>query len=313
VALFSQEFRERISELRIMNIIDCVNGALEFGVVGGGTMGLGIAQVAAQRSLGCAVLEVDPGARERARSQLTKALTKADERGKLAGTLDEALGCITWAESVKDLADCGVVIEAIPEIKEAKLGVFADLDEVCSPRTILASNTSSIPIAALAAATTRPGRVVGLHFFNPVPAMPLVEVVASLTTDDDVAHAAEAFVRDRLGKQTIRAKDQAGFVVNAIFVPYLLSAIRSLDNGVASAEDIDAGMVGGCGMPMGPLALCDLIGLDTMLLVADSLHTEYQDPATVAPSLLRRHVDAGWLGKKTGRGFYDYTDGSKEG
>jgi len=233
-----------------MNIIDCVNGALELGVVGGGTMGLGIAQVAAQRSLGCAVLEVDPGARERARSQLTKALTKADERGKLAGTLDEALGCITWAESVKDLADCGVIIEAIPEIKEAKLGVFADLDEVCSPRTILASNTSSIPIATLAAATTRPGRVVGLHFFNPVPAMQLVEVVASLTTDDDVTHAAEAFVRDRLGKQTIRAKDQAGFVVNAIFVPYLLSAIRSFDNGVASAEDIDAGMVGGCGMPM---------------------------------------------------------------
>ncbi len=291
-----------------MNIIDSVTESCDLGVVGAGTMGIGIAQVAAQRGIECTVLESDSAARDRAQARLAAALAKAHERGKLDVSVEEAQARVGWTDDITDLADASLIIEAIPEIKDAKIALFSALDDVCSQETILASNTSSIPIAALASATNRPHQVVGLHFFNPVPAMPLVEVIPSLTTNEQTVSKADVFVRERLGKQTIRAKDQAGFVVNAILVPYLLSAIRSLENAVASAEDIDAGMVGGCAMPMGPLALCDMIGLDTMLFVADSLHEEYQDAATVAPSLLRRHVDAGWLGRKSGRGFYDYSN-----
>lgn len=283
------------------------------GIVGAGTMGAGIAQAAARGGVASVVVEADPAAQDRARHSIAIGIEKAHAKGLLSTSVDEALDSITWVDDVTALTDVTVVIEAIPEIREAKSTLFAKLDDVCSPTTILATNTSSIPIAALASTTKHPERVIGLHFFNPVPVMPLVEVIPSLLTSDDVTLAAEKFIQDGLGKQTIRAKDQAGFVVNAIFVPYLLSAIRAFENGVASAEDIDAGMVGGCGMPMGPLALCDLIGLDTMLLVADSLHAEYQDAATIAPSLLRRHVDAGYLGKKSGRGFYTYTDPSKKG
>ena len=283
------------------------------GIVGAGTMGAGIAQAAARGGVASVVVEADPAAQDRARHSIAIGIEKAHAKGLLSTSVDEALDSITWVDDVTALTDVTVVIEAIPEIREAKSTLFAKLDDVCSPTTILATNTSSIPIAALASTTKHPERVIGLHFFNPVPVMPLVEVIPSLLTSDDVTLAAEKFIQDGLGKQTIRAKDQAGFVVNAIFVPYLLSAIRAFENGVASAEDIDAGMVGGCGMPMGPLALCDLIGLDTLLLVADSLHAEYQDAATIAPSLLRRHVDAGYLGKKSGRGFYTYTDPSKKG
>lgn len=276
-------------------------------------MGAGIAQAAARRGVASVVVEADPAARERARASIAAGIEKAHAKGQLSATVAETLESIRWVDNVTALTNASVVIEAIPEIREAKDALFAKLDEVCEPTTILATNTSSIPIAAIAGTTKHPERVIGLHFFNPVPAMPLVEVIPSLLTRADITSSAEKFIQDKLGKVTIRAKDQAGFLVNAIFVPYLLSAIRALENGVASAEDIDAGMVGGCGMPMGPLALCDLIGLDTMLLVADSLHLEYQDSATIAPSLLRRHVDAGWLGKKSGRGFYDYTDSSKKG
>lgn len=283
------------------------------GIVGAGTMGAGIAQAAARGAVASVVVEADPAARDRARHSIAIGIEKAHGKGLLSTSVDEALDSITWVDDVTALTDVTVVIEAIPEIREAKSTLFAKLDDVCSPTTILATNTSSIPIAAIASATKHPERVIGLHFFNPVPVMPLVEVIPSLLTSDDVTLAAETFIRDGLGKQTIRAKDQAGFVVNAIFVPYLLSAIRAFENGVASAEDIDAGMVGGCGMPMGPLALCDLIGLDTMLLVVDSLHAEYQDAATIAPSLLRRHVDAGWLGRKSGRGFYEYNNTSTKG
>ena len=283
------------------------------GVVGAGTMGAGIAQTAARAGVPSVVVEADTAARQRAQSAIAAGIEKGHAKGSVASSVDQAIDSITWVDDISALAEVHFVVEAIPEIREAKESLFDQLDQVCSPTTILATNTSSIPIAAIARATSHPERVLGLHFFNPVPAMPLVEVIPSLLTSDDVTDAAEQFIQEALGKITIRAKDQAGFVVNAILVPYLLSAIRSFENGVASAEDIDAGMVGGCGMPMGPLALCDLIGLDTMLFVADSLHAEYQDAATIAPSLLRRHVDAGWLGKKTGRGFYDYTDSSKEG
>lgn len=290
-----------------------VSEAQLLGIVGAGTMGAGIAQAAARGGVASMVVEADPAARERARTSITVGIEKAHAKGLLSTSVDEALQSITWVDDVTALTDVTVVIEAIPEIREAKGQLFGMLDEVCSPKAILATNTSSIPIAAIASATKHPERVIGLHFFNPVPVMPLVEVIPSLLTSEEITLAAEKFIQDDLGKQTIRAKDQAGFVVNAIFVPYLLSAIRAFENGVASAEDIDAGMVGGCGMPMGPLALCDLIGLDTMLLVADSLHAEYHDAATIAPSLLRRHVDAGYLGKKSGRGFYDYPDSSKKG
>ena len=213
---------------------------------------------------------------------------------------------LTFSLDVSDLADCPIVIEAIREDVADKIALFRALDKVLEPTAVVATNTSSIPVAKLAAATDQPGRVLGLHFFNPVPLMPLVEVIPSLLTEGWAVERADAFVREVLGKDVIRARDRAGFVVNAILVPYLLSAIRSLEHGVASRDDIDKGLVGGCGMPMGPLRLCDLIGLDTLLLVADSLYSEHLDPAFVPPALLRRHVDAGWLGRKSDRGFYEY-------
>jgi 3-hydroxybutyryl-CoA dehydrogenase len=204
-------------------------------------------------------------------------------------------------------ADREIVIEAIRETVEDKVALVAQLDAVLTPQALIATNTSSIPIAQIAAASRLPGRVVGVHFFNPVPVMPLVEVIAGLVTDPETADAADDFCTKVLGKKVIRAADRGGFVVNAILVPYLLSAIRSLQNGVASLEDIDEGMVGGCGMPMGPMRLCDLIGLDTMLLVSESLYTEHLDPAYAPPALLKRHVEAGLLGRKSGRGFYSYS------
>lgn len=281
------------------------------GVVGGGTMGAGIAQAAAQAGVSVIVVEKVVTTRERAAATMQAAFTKAQAQGLLDAPASDVAARVRWTDNLGELAAAGIVIEAIPEIREAKAGLFAELDAICSATTVVATNTSSIPIAELASGTANPDRVIGLHFFNPVPRMPLVEVIPSLLTDPSVTDQAEGFLRNRMQKQTIRAKDQAGFVVNAIFVPYLLSAIRAFENAVASAEDIDQGMVGGCGMPMGPLALCDLIGLDTMLLVADSLHAEYQDAATIAPPILRRHVDAGWLGRKSGRGFYDYAPAQK--
>ncbi|MCX8526833.1 MAG: 3-hydroxyacyl-CoA dehydrogenase family protein, partial [Candidatus Nanopelagicales bacterium] len=177
---------------------------------------------------------------------------------------------------------------------------------IVSDGCIVASNTSSIPIATIAAASKRPDRIVGAHFFNPVPVMPLVEVISALQTNPAIADATHEFCANVLGKKVIRATDQAGFVVNALLVPYLLDAIRMLQNGIASKEDIDEGMVGGCSMPIGPIALCDLIGLDTLLLVAESLYAEHLDPGCAAPALLRRHVEAGMLGRKSGKGFYTY-------
>jgi 3-hydroxybutyryl-CoA dehydrogenase len=277
------------------------------GVVGSGTMGTGIAEVGARSGWSVVVVDTEPAALERARAAIEKSITRAVSSGKLDAVADEVMARLTFTQKLTDLAPCPVVIEAVRESFEDKVAVFRELDSILDENAVVATNTSSIPVAKLAAATTHPGRLLGLHFFNPVPVMKLVELVPSLLTDPEAADRVEAFARDVLGKDVIRAKDQAGFVVNAILVPYLLSAIRSLDNGVASRDDIDSGLVGGCGMPMGPLQLCDLIGLDTMLLVAESLYSEHLDPAFVPPTLLRRHVDAGWLGRKSGRGFYDYS------
>jgi 3-hydroxybutyryl-CoA dehydrogenase len=286
-------------------------GITRLGVVGSGTMGVGIAEVGLLGGCEVVVVDTEESALTQARSTLQKSLAKAASSGRLAGDAAEVLTRLTLTLDLSDLAECPIVIEAIRENVEDKIALFRALDKVLEPTAVVATNTSSIPVAKLAAATEHPGRVLGLHFFNPVPLMPLVEVIPSLLTEGWATDQTDAFVTEVMGKDVIHAKDRAGFVVNAILVPYLLSAIRSLENGVATRDDIDKGLVGGCGMPMGPLRLCDLIGLDTMLLVADCLYSEHLEPCFAAPALLRRHVDAGWLGRKTDRGFYEY-DKSRE-
>jgi 3-hydroxybutyryl-CoA dehydrogenase len=277
------------------------------GVVGSGVMGSGIAEVGARRGCNVVVVDVSSAALDGARSRMEASLAKAEKAGKLSEPMSTVLGRVTFSTNISALADRQIVIEAIRETVEDKVSLIGSLDAVLAPDAIIATNTSSIPVAQIAAASKFPGRVLGLHFFNPVPVMPLVEVIASLVTEPEVADAAHEFCVGVLGKTAIRAADRSGFVVNVILVPYLLSAIRSLQNGVASREDIDEGMVGGCGMPMGPLRLCDMIGLDTMLLVSQSLYAEHLDAAFAPPALLKRHVEAGLLGRKSGRGFYDYS------
>lgn len=277
------------------------------GVAGSGVMGSGIAEVGARGGCDVVVVDVSSAALDGARSRMEASLAKAEKAGKLSEPMSTVLGRVTFSTDLSALADREIVIEAIRETVEDKVSLIQSLDAVLAPDAIIATNTSSIPVAQIAAASKFPGRVLGLHFFNPVPVMPLVEVIASLVTEPEVADAAHEFCVGVLGKKAIRAADRSGFVVNVILVPYLLSAIRSLQNGVASREDIDEGMVGGCGMPMGPLQLCDMIGLDTMLLVSQSLYAEHLDSAFAPPALLKRHVEAGLLGRKSGRGFYDYS------
>ncbi|MDQ5973887.1 MAG: 3-hydroxybutyryl-CoA dehydrogenase [Actinomycetota bacterium] len=276
------------------------------GVAGCGVMGSGIAELGARGGCDVIVVDVFPDALAAAQERIHASLTKAHAAGKLAEPVAAIVSRLSFTSDVAALADREIVIEAIREAVEDKVALIAQLDTVLSPEAIIATNTSSIPVAQIAAASSHPGRVLGTHFFNPVPVMPLVEVVPCLLTDPEVADRTHAFCADVLGKKVIRAADRSGFVVNAILVPYLLSAIRSLQNGVASLEDIDEGMVGGCGMPMGPMRLCDMIGLDTMLLVSESLYAEHLDAAFAPPALLKRHVEAGLLGRKSGRGFYDY-------
>jgi 3-hydroxybutyryl-CoA dehydrogenase len=276
------------------------------GVVGCGLMGSGIAEVGAKS--GCDVLVVDTNDEilGKAQERMRASLAKQEEKGKLKEPADIIFGRITFTTDLKAMGDREIVIEAIRESIDDKAALLAKLDDIVSDGCIVASNTSSIPIATIAAASKRPDRIVGAHFFNPVPVMPLVEVISALQTNPAIADATHEFCANVLGKKVIRATDQAGLVVNALLVPYLLDAIKMLQNGIASKEDIDEGMVGGCNMPIGPLALCDLIGLDTLLLVAESLYAEHLDPGCAPPALLRRHVEAGMLGRKTGRGFFTY-------
>lgn len=277
------------------------------GVVGCGLMGAGIAEVAVRAGLSVTVHEVNEDRVEEGVSRIRRSLRQAVTAGKLAeAEAEEALGHLSFTTKLEELGDRQLVIEAIVEDETSKLDVFRQLSEVVSGGTILASNTSSIPIMKLAMATDRPEKVVGLHFFNPVPVLRLVELVSSLLTSSETKETVEAFARDQLGKEVIHSKDRAGFIVNALLVPYILSAVRMFESGFASAEDIDKGMVEGCAHPMGPLALADLIGVDTIQAVAGSLYDEFKEPLYAPPPLLSRMRDAGLLGRKTGQGFYSY-------
>jgi 3-hydroxybutyryl-CoA dehydrogenase len=278
------------------------------GVVGGGQMGSGIAEIAARGGSDVIVREVSPELAERAQATITASLDKAVERGKLEGVdRDAAFARIAFTTDLAEMADRQLVIEAVVEDETLKLDIFRRLDETLGDdEAILASNTSSIPITRLAAATRRPEQVVGMHFFNPVPLMALMELVTTVRTRADVAEQARTYARDTLDKTVIQAKDRGGFVVNMLLVPYLLGAIRMLEAGVATRDDIDLGMKLGANHPMGPLTLCDFIGLDTMKLVADVLFDEFKETLYAAPPLLARMVEAGLLGRKTGRGFYEY-------
>jgi 3-hydroxybutyryl-CoA dehydrogenase len=278
------------------------------GVVGSGLMGSGITEVCARAGLDVIVVEADAAAAERGQERLHKSLQTGARRGKLTEEdVEDALARVHFATDLAELADRELVIEAITEDAAAKVSVFKTLDNVvASEHAILASNTSSIPIMKLATVTSRPEQVVGLHFFNPVPVLRLVELVTSLMTSDVVLERVTALVTGPLGKRVIRSQDRAGFVVNSLLIPYLLSAVRMLESGFATRDDIDAGMVEGCAHPMGPLALSDLIGLDTMQAVADSLYDEFKEPLYAPPPLLLRMVEAGLMGRKSGRGFYEY-------
>lgn len=278
------------------------------GVVGAGLMGSGIAEVCARAGLDVLVGETDEAAAEAGRARLVSSLDRGLSSGKLTeAERDDAIGKLAFTTDLGDFADRQLVVEAVVEDEQTKTRVFSTLDEVVmDDHAILASNTSSIPIMKLGIATRRPEQVVGIHFFNPVPVLKLVELVTSLLTAPATVLTAKRFAEETLHKRVIHSQDRAGFVVNALLIPYLLSAIRMMESGFATAEDIDVGMVEGCNHPMGPLRLTDLIGLDTTLAVAESLYAEFKEPLHAPPPLLSRMVEAGLLGRKAGRGFYEY-------
>jgi 3-hydroxybutyryl-CoA dehydrogenase len=277
------------------------------GIVGCGLMGAGIAEVCARANLDVVVTESSAEAVEAGAARLYGSLKRAESRGKIRSA-SEVMERVNIVTDLARLADRDIVIEAIVEDEAAKVLLFRSLDEIVeSPEAILASNTSSIPIMKLGVVTSRPQNVIGIHFFNPVPVLPLVELVPSLLTAAETTQRARKLVEQRLGKRAIDCQDRAGFVVNALLIPFVLSAIRMLESGFATAEDIDQGLVLGAAHPQGPLALADLIGLDTTKAVAESLYGEFKEPLYAAPPLLARMVDAGLLGRKTGRGFYTYT------
>uniref|UniRef100_A0AAU2VH28 3-hydroxybutyryl-CoA dehydrogenase n=1 Tax=Streptomyces sp. NBC_00003 TaxID=2903608 RepID=A0AAU2VH28_9ACTN len=281
------------------------------GVVGGGQMGAGIAEVCARAGLDTIVCEADAPAARRARERIAESLQHAVQRGKLGRSeAESAQWRLAFTTRLTDLADRQLVVEAVVEDPVVKAEVFTALDKIVEdPDAVLATNTSSVPVMRLGRATNRADRVLGLHFFNPVPVMPLVEIVTSLHTSAQAAATAEEFARLALGKTVIRSKDRAGFVVNALLIPYVLAAVRMAESGFASAADVDAGMELGCAHPMGPLKLADLIGLDTVASIAESLYEEFKEPLYAPPPLLHRMVEAGLLGRKTGRGFHTYDRG----
>jgi 3-hydroxybutyryl-CoA dehydrogenase len=279
------------------------------GVVGCGQMGAGIAEVVARAGLDTVVREVDAASAERGRNRLLGSFDKAVARNKMTEEeRDATIAKLSFTTDLGDMADRQLVIEAVIEDEPLKSEVFSTLDQIVeSPDAILASNTSSIPIMKLGIATNRPEQVVGIHFFNPVPVLNLVELVTSLLTSEETVTRSDDFAANVLHKIVIRSQDRAGFIVNALLIPYILSAIRMMESGFATADDIDHGMVEGCNHPMGPLALADLIGLDTTQAVALSLYEEFKEPLYAAPPMLSRMVEAGLLGRKSGRGFYDYS------
>jgi 3-hydroxybutyryl-CoA dehydrogenase len=281
------------------------------GVIGCGLMGSGIAEVAARSGYSVVVREINQELLDKGLARIDKSLNGAVERGKLsAEDRDATRGRLRGTIVLEEFAGCDLVIEAATENLEIKRQTLAELDKVCAPHTILTSNTSSIPIIQVATATSRPDRVMGTHFFNPVPVMRLLELVRALTTSDETLASLCAF-GESLGKRMIVSKDRAGFIVNYLLVPYMLDAIRMVEQGFAAREDIDVGMMLGTSYPMGPLTLLDFVGLDTTLYIADILFDEFKEPRFAAPTLLRQMVAANFLGRKTNRGFYNYEAGER--
>lgn len=277
-------------------------------MIGAGQMGAGIAEVSARAGVDVLVFETTDALVTAGRNRITKSLERAVSAGKVTEReKDAALDKLKFTTAIDDLADRQLVIEAVIEDENVKAKIFADLDRVITdPDAVLASNTSSIPIMKLAAATQNPARVLGLHFFNPVPVLPLVELVSTLVTSDAASARVEEFAGTVLGKQVVRCSDRSGFVVNALLVPYLLAAVRMVEGGFATIDDVDKAVVAGLSHPMGPLRLSDLVGLDTLKLIADKMFDEFKEPLYAAPPLLLRMVEAGQLGKKSGQGFYKY-------
>ncbi|MFD6195667.1 3-hydroxybutyryl-CoA dehydrogenase [Mycobacteriaceae bacterium NPDC060252] len=284
------------------------DGITRVGVIGAGQMGAGIAEVSARAGVDVLVFETTEELVKAGSARIVKSLDRGVSAGKITEReRDAAVANLKFTTDLADFSDRQLVIEAVVEDESIKASIFAKLDEVISdPDAVLASNTSSIPIMKIAAATKNPGRVLGLHFFNPVPVLPLVELISTLVTTPGAAARTEAFASEVLGKQVVRAADRSGFVVNFLLVPYLLAAIRMAESGFATVEDIDKAVVAGLSHPMGPLRLSDLVGLDTLKLIADSMYDEYKEPLYAAPPLLLRMVEAGRLGKKSGVGFYEY-------
>jgi 3-hydroxybutyryl-CoA dehydrogenase len=277
------------------------------GVLGGGLMGSGIAQVSAMAGFDTVVREISDPLIQKSRSGIGKVLARGIEKGKVTeAQRDAALEKLTFTTDLSQLASCDIIIEAVVEDLEMKNEMWRELNEVCPADTIFASNTSSLTIAAMAAACGRPDKMLGLHFFNPVPLMKLVEVVRTITTSDETAEAAFEFAKN-LGKEPVRAKDNSGFIVNLLLIPYMIDAINALESNVASVEDIDKAMQLGAGYPMGPFTLLDFVGLDTTYKIAEIMFAEYREKRYAPPPLLKRMVIAGMYGRKSGKGFYDYS------
>jgi 3-hydroxybutyryl-CoA dehydrogenase len=283
------------------------------GVIGAGIMGSGIAEVCARAHVDVLVYEPSRELAAAGRSRILRSLDRGVSSGKITEReREQAAWRLRFTSDLGDFADRQLVVEAVVEDEKIKSEIFAELDSIVTdPDAVLASNTSSIPIMKLGIATSAPERVIGMHFFNPVPVLPLVELVTTLKTSPAVSARAEAFASELLGKQVVRSADRSGFVVNALLVPYLLSAIRMVESGFATKEDVDKAMVLGCAHPMGPLALTDLVGLDTVKSIADSMYEEFKEPLYSAPPLLLRMVEAGLVGKKSGAGFYEYADNGR--